>query len=85
MQDQHIIYTDLLAGETDSVRHPTAGELGLVLDSLLASRAMICEDGAAASRKAKGEKRIALNLEHSEVERVLKEVGGTRWGNTLSI
>ncbi|KAI0918037.1 hypothetical protein AcW1_007017 [Taiwanofungus camphoratus] len=85
VQDQHIIYTDLLAGETDSVRHPTAGELGLVLDSLLASRAMICEDGAAASRKAKGEKRIALNLEHSEVERVLKEVGGTRWGNTLSI
>ena len=50
-----------------------------MLDSLLASHALIAEDGIAVARKAEGERRVALNLEYAEVERVLGEVGGPRW------
>ncbi len=57
----------------------------MVLDPLLATRALLCEDGALAERKAEDERRVVLNLEHSEVERVLGEVGGSRWRNALSI
>ncbi|KAL6301181.1 P-loop containing nucleoside triphosphate hydrolase protein [Sparassis latifolia] len=85
VRHQHIVYMNILTGEDDPSRRPTLGELQLVLDSLLASRAMICEDGALAARKPEGEKRVALNLEHVEVERVLGEVGGARWKNALSI
>lgn len=65
------------------MRRPTPSELLLVLDTLLASRAILVEDGVAISRKAEGEKRIILNLEQTEVERVLSEVGGQRWKNVL--
>lgn len=61
------------------------GELSMVLDSLLASRAVLCEDGALMSRKPEEEKLIMLNLEHTEVERVLAEVGGTKWKSVLNI
>ncbi|KAH9916185.1 P-loop containing nucleoside triphosphate hydrolase protein [Amylocystis lapponica] len=81
VQHQHIIYLNILSGGDDPARRPTSGELRMVLDSLLASRAMICEDGAVVARKAEEEKRVALNLEHAEVERVLGEVGGARWKN----
>lgn len=57
----------------------------MVLDSLVASRAILCEEGAIVSRKAEEEKRLVLNLEHTEVERVLGEVGGTKWKNALNI
>lgn len=60
-------------------------ELSMVLDSLLACRAVLCEDGAIMSRKPEEEKRIMLNLEHTEVERVLAEVGGTKWKSVLNI
>ena len=43
-----------------------------MLDSLLASHALIAEDGVAVARKAEGERRVALNLEYAEVERVLE-------------
>jgi len=42
------------------------------------------EDGVAALRKAEGERRVILNLEQGEVERVLSEVGGQRWKNVFS-
>ena len=55
-----------------------------MLESLVASRAMILEDGVAASRKPEGDRRVILNLEQVEVERVLSEVGGDRWKNLLN-
>lgn len=67
------------------MRKPTFGELNYVLDSLLASRAMLIEDGAVAQRKPEGERRVMLNLEQIEVERVLSELGGQRWKNALGV
>lgn len=60
-------------------------ELSLVLDSLLASHAMLIEDGAIASKKAEGERKVILNIEQTEVERVLGELGGARWKNALGM
>lgn len=75
---------NVLTSESDPTRKPTARELNIVLESLIASRAMLIEDGIGASRKAEGERKVVLNLEQSEVERVLGEVGGSRWKNVLS-
>ncbi|EGN92383.1 hypothetical protein SERLA73DRAFT_172955 [Serpula lacrymans var. lacrymans S7.3] len=83
IQRQHLLYIDALAGEDDPKRKPTFGELVLILDSLLASRAMLKEDGLAAARKPEGERRVILNLEQIEVERVLGEVGGHHWKTAL--
>ncbi|KAJ3480400.1 hypothetical protein NLI96_g8374 [Meripilus lineatus] len=85
IQRQHILYLNILTGDMDPTRRPTPGEMLMVLDSLLATRALLCEDGAAVARKSEDERRVVLNLEHSEVERVLGEVGGTRWRNALSV
>ena len=74
---------NVLTGADDPTRKPTLGELDMVLESLAASRAMLIEDGVAASRKAAGDRKVVLNLEQGEVERVLGEVGGTRWKNAL--
>ena len=74
-----------LLAEDDSSRRPSPDELLLVFDALLASHALIAEDGAAVARKAEGERRVALNLEYAEVERVLGEVGGPRWRNALNV
>jgi origin recognition complex subunit 1 len=57
----------------------------MVLESLVASRAMLLEDGLAASRKDFGERRVILNLEQTEVERVLGDVGGQTWKNLLGV
>ena len=84
VQHQHLIYMNVLTGANDPLRKPTLGELDMVLESLAASRAMLIEDGVAASRKAGGDRKVILNLEQGEVERVLSEVGGTRWKNALS-
>ncbi|KAG5635717.1 hypothetical protein H0H81_010321 [Sphagnurus paluster] len=85
VQHQHLIYMNVLPSSTDPTRKPTPSELALVLDSLVASRAMLVEDGIAVSRKPEGERKVLLNLELSEVERVLSEVGGQRWKNVLSV
>jgi origin recognition complex subunit 1 len=45
---------------------------------------MLIEDGLAATRKSEGERRVVLNLEQAEVERVLGEVGGARWKSALN-
>ncbi|KAF5376959.1 hypothetical protein D9615_007258 [Tricholomella constricta] len=84
VQHQHLIYMNVLTSPTDPSRKPTPSELMLVLDALVASRAMLVEEGAAVSRKPEGERKVLLNLEPSEVERVLSEVGGSRWKNVLS-
>jgi origin recognition complex subunit 1 len=44
---------------------------------------MIVEDGLNAIRKPVRERRVILNLEQVEVERVLSDVGGRQWVNVL--
>jgi len=85
IEDQHIIYVDALTSGEDLARKPTPAELELVLDSLVASRALIVEDGLNAIRKPPRERRVILNLEQVEVERVLSEVGGRSWANVLQV
>ena len=84
VQNQHRIYLNLLA-EDEPGRRPSADELMLVLDALLASHALIAEEGAAIARRPEGDRRVALNLEYAEVERVLGEVGGAKWRNALNV
>ena len=79
------MYIGVLAGDKDPARKPTPRELGCVLDSLLASRALLMEDGAMAAKKPSDDRKIVLNLEQAEVERVLSEVGGQRWKNALNV
>jgi origin recognition complex subunit 1 len=74
---------NVLTGADDPMRKPTSGELNMVLESLAASRAMLIEDGLAASRKAEGDRKVILNLEQGEVERILSGFG-SRWKNALS-
>ncbi len=57
----------------------------MVLASLVASRAVLYEEGVAAARKREEERRMVLNVEGEEVERVLGEVGGAKWRNALNI
>ena len=85
VQHQHVIYTSILTGDDDPTRKPTFAELNGVLDSLAASRAILIEDGAAAQRKPVGERKVMLNLEQIEVERVLSEIGGQMWKNALGV
>ncbi|KAG0706716.1 P-loop containing nucleoside triphosphate hydrolase protein [Suillus ampliporus] len=85
IEDQHITYVEALTSEGDPSRKPTPEELGLILDSLVASRAMIVEDGLNAVRKSARERRVILNLEQTEVERVLSEVGGRSWATALGV
>ena len=82
---QHHIYMNSLIGEDDPKRKPTDIELALVLDSLVACRALIIEEGVAASRKNQGDRKVVLNIETGEMERVLSELGGTNWKNALGM
>ncbi|KAG6866272.1 hypothetical protein C0991_006368 [Blastosporella zonata] len=84
VQHQHLIYMNVLTSPSDPTRKPTPGELTLVLDSLVSSRAMLIEDGATIQRKPEGDRLVVLTLDQGEVERVLGEVGGTRWKNVLN-
>ena len=54
---------------------PLLRELEGVLDALLAARVVLAE--------TRGARRVVLNLEQAEVERVLGEVGGQQWRNML--
>jgi len=74
-----------LTGENDPRRKPTNIELALILESLVASRAILVEEGATASRKAQGDRKVILNIEADEVERVLSDIGGTNWKNALGV
>lgn len=88
VQYQHRTYIPILSDpnthKADSFQ-PTAADLELVLDSLLASRAILIEEGLVASRKDPKERKVVLNLEQMEVERVLGDVGGIRWKNALGV
>ncbi|KAJ6513258.1 P-loop containing nucleoside triphosphate hydrolase protein [Mycena sanguinolenta] len=82
---QHSTYVKVLEDpEVPQLRLPTPNELALVLDSLLAARALLMEGGAAALRKAEAERKVMLNFEQGEVERVLGDVGGQSWRNILT-
>ncbi|KAJ6581316.1 P-loop containing nucleoside triphosphate hydrolase protein [Mycena capillaripes] len=82
---QHSTYVKVLEDpDVSELRMPTRNELALVLDSLVASHAVLMEGGAAAMRKAEAERKVMLNLEQGEVERTLGDVGGERWRNILT-
>ena len=83
VQYQHLNFIHSLSSENDPTRRPTSAELLLVLDSLVSSRAIVVEEGALVSRKPDGERRLLLNIELSEVRRVLSDIGGQRWKNLL--
>ena len=78
-----MVYTNVLT-DGESTRKLTPAELKMVLNSLVASRAVVLEDGAVVSRKPEAERRLLLNIEQGEVERVLGDVGGQKWKNVLS-
>ncbi|EIW84536.1 P-loop containing nucleoside triphosphate hydrolase protein [Coniophora puteana RWD-64-598 SS2] len=81
---QHALYVDALIADNEPAYKPSAGELGIVLDGLLATRAVLLEDEAPGGVfRAMGERRVVLNIEQGEVERVLGDVGGQRWKNAL--
>ena len=46
---------------------------------------MLIEDGTTAHRKPTCERKVVLNLEQIEVERVLSEIGGQMWKNALGV
>ncbi|KAJ7274394.1 P-loop containing nucleoside triphosphate hydrolase protein [Mycena haematopus] len=82
---QHSTYVKVLEDpEVPQLRMPTPNELALVLDSLVAARALLVEGGAVALRKAAAERKVMLNFEQGEVERVLGDVGGQNWRNILT-
>ncbi len=70
VRHQHHLYAGVFAE-----RAPAPRELEGVLDALLAARVVLSEARAA--------RRVVLNLEQAEVERVLGEVGGQQWRNML--
>lgn len=43
------------------------------------------EDGQATARKPISERRVVLDLEQTEVERVLGEIGGQTWRQALAV
>lgn len=67
----------------NTARQLTAYEFKTVLDSLIASRALLLEDGIGMARKPDDERKLKLNLDMGEIERVLSEVGGAKWKNIL--
>ncbi|KAJ4487764.1 P-loop containing nucleoside triphosphate hydrolase protein [Lentinula aciculospora] len=79
---QHVIYVDALTSAGDPTRKPSTNELRLVLESLVASRAMLVEDGTAAMRKPEVERKVVLNLDLNEVESALFEMNET-WRHRL--
>ena len=84
VEHQHLTYINVLVSEEEPTRKPTPAELRMVLGSLVASRAVVLEDGPVVARKPEGERRMLLNIEQGEVERVLSDIGGQRWRNVLS-
>ena len=87
VQHQHIIFTPVLAGHGESVKVPSPVELRRVLDSLLATHAILIEDASSgvAGRKPEDERRLMLNLEQAEVQRVLGDMGGNIWKRALGL
>ena len=51
----------------------------------MATHAVLCEEGTVVGRKSEDERRVVLNVEYAEVERVLGEVGGIKWRNAMNV
>jgi origin recognition complex subunit 1 len=75
---------NFLPDQDESSRKPTQSELSLVLCSLVTSRAVLMEDGVTVSRKPEDERKVILNLEREELQRVLGDTGGKMWKNILN-
>lgn len=73
----------VIPSDSDPKTKPSTNELLMVRDSLSASRAVVIEEGATVARKPEDERRVLLNIEQGEVERVLSDVGGNAWRNIL--
>ena len=54
-----------------------------MLDSLVSPRAVVVEEGVLVARKPGDERRLLLNIELSEIRRVLSDIGGQRWKNLV--
>lgn len=81
---QHLIYSNILPGHGDSQIKPSPNDLRIILDSLVASHALLMEDGPTVLRKPDGERKVVLNIEHSEVQRVLSEIND-QWKNVVAM
>ncbi|KAF9075123.1 P-loop containing nucleoside triphosphate hydrolase protein [Rhodocollybia butyracea] len=81
---QHLNYVESLTSGDDPTRKPSTNELRIVLESLVASRAMVIEDGTTAMRKSESERKVVLNIEQSEVESALYEINES-WRTKLAI
>ena len=59
----------------------------MILDGLLASHAVLIEDASIASvaRRPEGERKVVLNVEQIEVQRVLSELGGNMWRTAVGL
>ncbi|KIO22790.1 hypothetical protein M407DRAFT_27735 [Tulasnella calospora MUT 4182] len=69
--------------ENLALTKPRHERLRFVLQSLVASKAIILESGAAADRNDIFERLAMLNMETGEVVRALSDVGKSRWENVL--
>jgi origin recognition complex subunit 1 len=65
---QHHLYGGVFADSAPLPREPEG-----VLYTLIAARVVLTE--------TRGARRVALNLEQAEIDRILGEVGGQQWRN----
>lgn len=73
---------DTLPSGDEPKRKPTVTELGIILDSLVASNAVGIEP---ATKKAEADRLVMLRIETAEVERELSDVANTpAWKSVLA-
>ncbi|KAF7424044.1 Origin recognition complex, subunit 1 [Pleurotus ostreatus] len=89
IQHQHLAYASILPAHDEPKNKPSAYDLTLILDSLASSHALIVENpsggakGRGGGKVGEEERRVMLNLEQVEVQRVLGDVGGAVWKTVL--
>ncbi|KDQ24298.1 hypothetical protein PLEOSDRAFT_62188 [Pleurotus ostreatus PC15] len=89
IQHQHLAYASILPAHDEPKNKPSAYDLTLILDSLASSHALIVENPSGGAKGRGGgkigeeERRVMLNLEQVEVQRVLGDVGGAVWKTVL--
>ncbi|KAL4262528.1 ORC1 family protein [Pleurotus pulmonarius] len=91
IQHQHLAYSSILPAHDEPKNKPSAYDLTLILDSLASSHALIVENpsggakGRGGGKVGEEERRVMLNLEQVEVQRVLADVGGAVWKTVLGL
>ncbi|KAG8904591.1 Origin recognition complex, subunit 1 [Tulasnella sp. 403] len=69
--------------DDNAMTRPNSDRLLFALESLVSSKAVLGEVGAAAERKSVYERLMMMNMETGEVVRALEEVGGAKWASVL--